>query len=73
MLGDNEITCRIDGPATLLGLEAGNNSDMTDYTDNVHRAYHGRLLCYIRRDVQGQAVKLTFTSPLLEGCTIEVR
>ena len=46
---------------------------MTDYTDNVHRAYHGRLLCYIRRDVQGQAVKLTFTSPLLEGCTIEVR
>ena len=73
MLGDNEITCRIDGPATLLGLEAGNNSDMTDYTGSIHRAYPGRLLCYIRRDVPGQPVKLTFTSPLLEGCTIEVR
>ena len=73
MLGDNEITCRIEGPATLLGMEAGNNTDMSDYTDNVHRAYHGRLLCYIQRDAQGQPVKLTFTSPLLKDCTMTLR
>ena len=72
MLADNEITCTVDGPATLLGLEAGNNTDMSDYTDNVHRAYHGRLLTYIRKDRTGESVKLTFTSPRLEGCTVKL-
>lgn len=72
MLADNEITCTVDGPATLLGLEAGNNTDMSDYTDNVHRAYHGRLLTYIRKDRAGESVKLTFTSPRLEGCTVKL-
>ena len=46
--GDNEITCSIDGPAHLLGLEGSDNRDMGDYTDNVQRAYQGRLLAYVR-------------------------
>ncbi|MBQ9450962.1 MAG: DUF4982 domain-containing protein [Bacteroidales bacterium] len=46
--GDNEITCTIDGPAHLLGLEGSDNRDMGDYTDNVQRAYQGRLLGYVR-------------------------
>ncbi|MGD9930350.1 MAG: DUF4982 domain-containing protein [Mangrovibacterium sp.] len=28
MMSDNDITCLVSGPAKLLGLEAGNNSDM---------------------------------------------
>ncbi|MCU6167613.1 DUF4982 domain-containing protein, partial [Enterobacter roggenkampii] len=40
MLSDNEVTCRIIGPAKLLGLEASNNEDMSDYTDNRHRVFH---------------------------------
>ena len=47
-LGDNEITCTVEGPARLLGLEGSDNSDMSDYTDNRHRVYHGRLLAYIQ-------------------------
>ena len=43
-LGDNEITCTVEGPARLFGLEGSDNSDMSDYTDNRHRVYHGRLL-----------------------------
>ena len=46
--GDNQITCTILGPAHLLGLEGSDNSDMGDYTDNVQRAYQGRLLAYLR-------------------------
>ena len=47
-LADNSITCTITGPAHLLGLEGSDNSDMGDYTDNVQRAFQGRLLAYVR-------------------------
>ena len=30
-LGDNEITCTVEGAARLLGLEGSDNSDMSDY------------------------------------------
>lgn len=73
-LSDNEITCSIDGPAVLLGLEGSNNSDMSDYTDNRHRAYHGRLLAYISPDKEkgeGEAI-LKFTSPLLKSCEVRL-
>lgn len=64
VLADNQITCRISGPARLYGLEASNNSDMTDYTDNRHRAFNGQILAYIRAHDAGE-VKVRFTSPLL--------
>lgn len=66
-LGDNEITCTIEGPARLLGLEGSNNSDMSDYTDNRHRAYHGRLLAYIQSTGEEGQIRVRFTSPLLKG------
>lgn len=69
-LGDNEITCTIEGPARLLGLEGSNNSDMSDYTDNRHRVYHGRLLAYIQTVGKKGQVKVKFTSPLLEGAEV---
>jgi len=44
----NEISCTIRGKAELLGLEAGNNQDMSDYTDNIQHAYRGKLTAYIK-------------------------
>ena len=69
-LSDNDITCRLEGPARLLGLEASNNTDMSDYTDNRHRAYHGRLLAYIQTVGEKGKVRVKFTSPLLKGTEI---
>ena len=68
-LGDNEITCTIDGDGTLLGLEAGNNSDMTSYTDNVHRAFKGRIKAYVKAEGD---VTVKFTSPLLKGTEVKI-
>ena len=31
-LGDNDVTCQIEGPARLLGLEGSNNGDMMIFT-----------------------------------------
>ena len=66
MLADNEVTCQIAGNARLLGLEASNNSDMSDYTDNHHRVYHGQILAYIKPNEKGE-IKVRFTSPLLQS------
>lgn len=72
MLSDNEITCQIAGPAKLLGLEASNNSDMSDYTDNKHRAFNGRLLAYIQSEGKDGEVKVRFTSPWLKSAEITI-
>ena len=69
-LGDNDITCTIEGPAHLLGLEGSDNSDMSDYTDNRHRAFHGRLLTYIQTTGEKGQIRVKFTSPLLQGTEI---
>ncbi len=31
---DNEITCEITGPASLIGMEDSNPSNIEDYKDN---------------------------------------
>ncbi|CAD0000935.1 sugar-binding domain-containing protein [Flavobacterium chungangense] len=72
MLSDNEVTCTISGPGVLLGLEAGNNSDMTDYTDNVQRVYHGHIAAYIEATGEAQPIKVTFTSQWLKPVEITV-
>lgn len=58
----NEIECKITGNATLLGLEAGNNADMNDYTDNRHKAYKGKITVYIKANGQAQDIKVAFSS-----------
>ena len=63
-LGDNDVTCQIEGPARLLGLEGSNNGDMRDYTDNHHRAFHGRLLAYIQTTGEKGEIRVKLTSPL---------
>ncbi len=75
MLSDDEVTCHIEGPAKLLGLEASDNRDMSDYTDNRQRVYHGRLLAYIRPTGQPGEIKLLFTANWLKPAelTIQVR
>lgn len=74
-ISDNEVTCEIAGPAKLLGLEAGNNEDMGDYTDNKQRVYHGHLLAYIQATGKAGQAHIRFTSPWLKGTelTIDVK
>lgn len=72
-LGDNDVTCQIEGPARLLGLEGSNNSDMSDYTDNHHRAFHGRLLAYIQTTGEKGEIRVKLTSPLLKGAEVVLK
>lgn len=72
MLSDNEISCEINGSATLLGLESGSNTDMSDYTDHKQRAYHGKLLAYIKAEKAGK-LEIRFTAPWLDSDTITIQ
>ncbi|SFD54229.1 sugar-binding domain-containing protein [Flavobacterium phragmitis] len=73
MLSDNEVTCTIVGPGTLLGLEAGNNSDMTDYTDNVQRVFHGHIAAYIQaKGDSTEPIKVKFTSQWLKPVEVTI-
>lgn len=69
-LADNNITCRIEGPARLLGLEGSDNTDMGNYRDNQQRVYNGRLLAYIANQSRSGKVTIHLSSPLLKGCEV---
>lgn len=73
MLSDNEITCTISSSGTLLGLEAGNNSDMGDYIDNVQRAFHGHLVAYIQATDGSEPIKVKFTSTWLKPTEVTIQ
>jgi beta-galactosidase len=64
---NNEVTCEIDGPARLLGMEDSNPSNTENYKDNRQHAFHGKLLIYLQSmDSTGEAT-IVFTSPGLAG------
>jgi hypothetical protein len=73
MLSDNEVTCTVSGSGTLLGLEAGNNEDMGDYTDNVQRVFHGHLVAYIQVTGGNEPITVKFSSNWLKSTEVTVQ
>lgn len=71
-LADNNITCTVEGPARLLGLEGADNTDMGDYRDNKQRVYNGRLLAYIQTTGEPGEITVKFSSPLLVGAQVKM-
>jgi len=72
MISDDEITCTVEGPAVLKGLEASNNTDMGNYSDNVQRVYHGRLLAYVQSAGKKGTISLTFSAPWLKETKVNI-
>lgn len=73
MLSDNEVTCTVTGSGSLLGLEAGNNSDMTDYTDNVQRVFHGHLVAYVQATGGNEPITVRFSSNWLKPVEVTIQ
>lgn len=71
-LADNQITCNVEGPAKLLGLENSDHSDMGNYNDNRQRAYQGRMIAYIKAEDKG-FVKVSFSSKWLKSDHVEFK
>ncbi|MDP4201501.1 MAG: glycoside hydrolase family 2 TIM barrel-domain containing protein [Bacteroidota bacterium] len=71
-LAENEITCKISGNVEYLGMEAGNNRDVTNYKSSTRKVFHGRLLCYIESQNKKGKALIQFTSPGLLSAKSEL-
>ena len=71
VLADNQITCKIEGEADLLGLESGDHNVADNYRDNKQWCKNGKLLGYVKVTGQGK-VKIRLTSPLLQPAIWEL-
>ena len=69
-LADNMISCQVEGPARLLGLENSDNSDMSHPKARQRRAFQGYLVAYVQATGKAEPVTLTFSAPLLEDATL---
>ena len=69
---DDEVTCVIEGPARLLGLEAGNYQDMGNYRDNIQRVYRGQLLTFIQPTGETGQITVRFTAPWLKPAEVKL-
>ncbi len=67
---DNMITCKIKGPAKLLGMENSNPTDMVDYHDKQLRVYHGRLLAYVQATGDGGNIEVEFSGQWLKAAKV---
>ncbi|MBO9618164.1 MAG: DUF4982 domain-containing protein [Niabella sp.] len=70
---DKELTCTVSGPAELLGLEAGDNRDMGDYTDNKQKTFQGRLMAYIKRNGKAGPIRVSFSAQGIKSFVISYK
>jgi beta-galactosidase len=69
---ENEITCLVEGPVKLLGMEDANSVNTEYYKDNKQHAYHGKILVYVQSTgIPGKAV-ITLSSPGLKSATLKL-
>lgn len=84
-LADNEVTCFVQGPARLLGLENGDIRDITEKNDNRCRVRAGQLIAYITANnrpvafpgapvstAYGSTAHIRFSSPMLKNAEITI-
>lgn len=57
------ISVTVEGQGTLLGLENGDQADNTEYSAPRRRAFHGKLLIYVRTSKQAGSIKVICRSP----------
>ena len=72
---NNEITCKIEGPGKIIGLESGNNKSHEDYQENKRKVYHGKLLAYVQSDKNQNSgnIKFKAESPGLESAALDIK
>jgi len=70
---DNEITCEITGPASLIGMEDSNPSNIEDYKDNRQHTFHGKLLIYLQSTDKTGPVYVKLSSPGLKETTVTLK
>lgn len=69
---NNEIHCTIEGPGEIIGIECSNPESHQIYKLNNRKAYHGKLLIYVKTNNQQGSVIVNTSSLDLEGASIAI-
>jgi len=72
VVADDQISCLVEGPGQLLGLEASDPTDMGNYSDNQQRLFHGKMIAYVQATGQAGTIKVRLTSPWLVDATVQL-
>lgn len=74
VLADDEIFFESTKGIRLLGMEGGNNSDMTSYVDARHRVFNGKMIIYVQgKDLPNNEGKIRLSSTWLQPVELAVK
>jgi len=71
-LSDDLITCHTDENTKLLGMESSNNEDMSNWSDNKHRVFNGRMIVYLQATGKSGKSTINFTSQWLKEAKLDI-
>ena len=66
----NLIACTVTGPGRIIGIENGNLRGTENYQALSHSVYQGRMLIYLQSLKTAGEVKLSVSTPNLEGSSV---
>ncbi len=69
---DNQIELLIDGPGEIIGMENGNAQDIQTYNANHRKAYHGKLVAFVRSKAEEGTINVTMKSEGLDTAHISI-
>lgn len=69
---DEKVTCTIDGPLRLLGMESGNLRDVGNPRGNSVRTHRGALIAYLQATQSDGKAKAVFSTPSLKEAAVEL-
>ncbi|MGP4038579.1 glycoside hydrolase family 2 TIM barrel-domain containing protein [Gracilibacillus sp. D59] len=71
-LADNRIELSVEGPGEIIGMENGNVQDLQIYNANNRRAYHGKVLAFLRSKQEEGIITVTATSDNLQTTQLSI-
>jgi beta-galactosidase len=69
---ENQIFFDVDGPATIAGVDNGNQTSLERFKDNKRKAFFGKCLVVIQSGEQEGPIRLTAKGYDLKEATIQI-
>ncbi|MNL33712.1 hypothetical protein D3C87_1556390 [compost metagenome] len=70
---DNELTFKVSGAGTIVGVDNANLKDADLYISNTRKAWHGRAMVIIKSNGESGTINLEVTSPGLNKSVIKIQ
>jgi hypothetical protein len=73
IFAENTIRCDVIGDGEVVAIENGKQAAYDNYRSNVHSAWNGNILVYVKANSPSGSIELKAISPLLKSMTIKLR